>query len=1136
MNLPSAARVICGVLFLASTVLPSIPALASVTGSQFVRKPDKYEPDDTAAQARPIAPGETQVHSLDIVGEVDWLRFAIAEASQVRVTAVCSRGAVRISVCGKKSGGRAIQDWTSETAPTPSIRLAEDVYYLEVRNAARSGTIPEYTISLSVEPISVPKEQQARSPEAPAALALTLYVHAGSASGSVLSGAKVTGQDGAGKAFNQSTDAGGCVKITGAPGTWQFKASKTGYKPETWSQPISETCTRHAFLQPQAPAALLLTLYVHAGSASGPVLSGAQVTGQDGAGKSFNQSTDASGCVKITGAPGTWQFKASKTGHKPVSWSQAISETVTRHAFLEPEPPAPVTLTLYVHAGSATGPLLSGVQVSSEDRAGKKLDQTTNAEGAVKITGAPGTWQFTASKTGYKPASWSQATSETVTRRAFLQPEASARVATPTFSPAPGSYTGSVTVKIDCVTAAAQIRYTTDGKVPTKTSALYSQPLVLTATTTLKAGAFKSGMTDSAVATGEYRVVPPAPVTPPARVATPTFNPAPGTYTGSVTVKIECATAGAEIRYTTDGKDPTKASALYSQPVVLTATTVVKARAFKSGMSDSAVATGEYRLVPPAPVAPPAQVATPEIVPPTRSDEYNSPLNVAMHCTTSGATIHYTNDGTDPTESSSVYKGPVTLTNGSSTAVSRTVKARALKGGMTDSAVASRIYTVRPAGGGPSRFYGAYCTEYAAWEFHRIAPSPGVNWPGDADKWYDNASSAGWEVTTDASHVVPGSIIVWVGGVEGMGHVGIVQKITADSLSIQAQNWGTSFPGAPAESAITVNFGLVTPKSLPRNNLNRGFLTFKGFILPRRVQAPPTASKSAAEIDLQLNTISADLSQRPYLYNTRGFKDSVATVWMRLSGRLTGAELQEKYDELYFASFNYASLAVTSLKTAREFLSQGNLAAAEKQLARARHFLQQSAQCYRASIELYSGHLDSAETLAQGVYTGAMTSLELGATLTLGPGASALVEGLTWSTDFAVDWAQVGLGEAEKALLVKTLTKAAFDCVPIKALGNKTISEALTRNTTRLVGSSDIYPIIHEVVKSREFEEALMRVLGKSAGYATEKLAKEAAQRTVRAILGALTAPGARPSAGPAQGKTTLTPTPRPEPLQPNRP
>jgi parallel beta-helix repeat protein len=82
------------------------------------------------------------------------------------------------------------------------------------------------------------------------------------------------------------------------------------------------------------PANVALTLYVHEGSASGPVLSGVRVTGQDGAGNSFDKTTGSSGYVTITEMPGSWQFTASKTGYQANSWAQSITTTCTRHAFL----------------------------------------------------------------------------------------------------------------------------------------------------------------------------------------------------------------------------------------------------------------------------------------------------------------------------------------------------------------------------------------------------------------------------------------------------------------------------------------------------------------------------------------------------------------------------------------------------------------------------------------------------------------------------------------------------------------------------------------------------------------------------------------------------------------------------------
>jgi hypothetical protein len=166
-----------------------------------------------------------------------------------------------------------------------------------------------------------------------------------------------------------------------------------------------------------------------------------------------------------------------------------------------------------------------------------------------------------------------------------------AAVATPTFSPNGGSFSGSVSVTIACSTAGATIRYTTDGRDPTASSTAYTKPVVLTSTTTLKARAFKTGMSDSAAASATFtRIVP---------VSTPTFSPNGGSFDGSASVTVACSTAGATIRYTTDGRDPTASSTAYTKPVVLTSTTTLKARAFKSGMADSAVASATFTKLPP---------------------------------------------------------------------------------------------------------------------------------------------------------------------------------------------------------------------------------------------------------------------------------------------------------------------------------------------------------------------------------------------------------------------------------------------------------------------------------------------------------------------------------------------------------
>src|SRR2546422_6485052 len=220
-------------------------------------------------------------------------------------------------------------------------------------------------------------------------------------------------------------------------------------------------------------------------------------------------------------------------------------------------------------------------------------------------------------------------------------------VATPTFSPAGGTYTGSVTVSISDATSGAAIHYTTDGSTPTTSSPVYGGALTFTQTTTLNAMAAASGMTDSAVASATYTIQQQQ------QVATPAFSPGGGTYTGSVTVSISDATSGATIHYTTDGSTPTTSSAVYGGALTFTQTTTLKAMAAASGMTDSAVASATYTIQ--------QRVATPAFSP--GGGTYTGSVTVSISDATSGTTIYYTTDGSTPTTSSPVYGGALTLTH-----------------------------------------------------------------------------------------------------------------------------------------------------------------------------------------------------------------------------------------------------------------------------------------------------------------------------------------------------------------------------------------------------------------------------------------------------------------------------------------
>ncbi len=176
----------------------------------------------------------------------------------------------------------------------------------------------------------------------------------------------------------------------------------------------------------------------------------------------------------------------------------------------------------------------------------------------------------------------------------------------------------------------------------------------------------------------------PPPPPPQEQVATPEIDPDGGEFEDEVEVSLSTTTSDATIRYTLNGSNPASSSTLYNGPFTLTSSATVKARAFKSGMTDSEVASAIFDITNPPP--PQEQVATPEIDP--DGGEFEDEVEVSLSTTTSDATIRYTLNGGNPTSSSTLYDAPFTLTSNA------TVKARAFKAGMTDSEVASADFTI----------------------------------------------------------------------------------------------------------------------------------------------------------------------------------------------------------------------------------------------------------------------------------------------------------------------------------------------------------------------------------------------------------------------------------------------------------
>ncbi len=247
------------------------------------------------------------------------------------------------------------------------------------------------------------------------------------------------------------------------------------------------------------------------------------------------------------------------------------------------------------------------------------------------------------------------------------------KCAAPVFEPAGGTYDSARQIIISCATPGVRIYYTEDGSQPSESSGtLYSVPVTVSSSRTIKAAAVKNGTLDSDIASATYNI------TPTSKTAQPVFYPAPGSYSTAQSVTITCATPGALIRYTTDGSDPLSSSSSnqYSAPVNINITTTLKAAAQKAGNDDSNITTGLYTI----------KAAAPSFNPP--ADSYSGAQQVIISTATQGASIYYTTDGTEPSVASNLYNGAVTVSE------SLVIKAIAVKTGLANSDIAPAAYSI----------------------------------------------------------------------------------------------------------------------------------------------------------------------------------------------------------------------------------------------------------------------------------------------------------------------------------------------------------------------------------------------------------------------------------------------------------
>jgi hypothetical protein len=173
---------------------------------------------------------------------------------------------------------------------------------------------------------------------------------------------------------------------------------------------------------------------------------------------------------------------------------------------------------------------------------------------------------------------------------------------------------------------------------------MYEGPFKLTQTgLAVKAIAVHPGMIDSQVNTSASFII---------RASKPKFTTSDLVFFAEAHIHVISSTAGSQVRCTFDGSDPTTETPVCVSPVtVSTSGTVIKAVAFKEGLTVSRVADSGPIII---------KAAPPMLTPDTGS--FTNEVSVTMACTEPGCTIHYVfGVQTTPTSASPVYAEPLTV-------------------------------------------------------------------------------------------------------------------------------------------------------------------------------------------------------------------------------------------------------------------------------------------------------------------------------------------------------------------------------------------------------------------------------------------------------------------------------------------
>ncbi|MBF0431779.1 MAG: chitobiase/beta-hexosaminidase C-terminal domain-containing protein [Fibrobacteria bacterium] len=235
-------------------------------------------------------------------------------------------------------------------------------------------------------------------------------------------------------------------------------------------------------------------------------------------------------------------------------------------------------------------------------------------------------------------------------------------------------YTDSIRITLSVADSQASIFYSLDGSVPDTNGILYTEPVLVNDTLTLRFIAHAPTDVPSGVVSEVYSVRD--------TLSAPFATPGNTSFKGTINVSLSHEVSEATIRYTVDGTTPSEISPVYNSasPLRFIQPTTLTIRAFNP--------TGREIYVPSESVS---YTYTPgvamPVADPVSGTRFSTTVLSRLSTTTYGADIFYTTDGSMPDATKNKYSGMLMHTG------TTTIKAIAVKDGWINSEVLEVVYT-----------------------------------------------------------------------------------------------------------------------------------------------------------------------------------------------------------------------------------------------------------------------------------------------------------------------------------------------------------------------------------------------------------------------------------------------------------